>query len=408
MRLFVLYCAIALRNIRRHRRRSGLTIGAVAFGIFCLVVFQALKQGLHQKMIQSSLGLDLGVAQVHAAGFEPNMAALQPLPDPGRVAAVLAGLGRPWAPRLKTPALVLAGVRSSSVVLAGIDPVREPTITFIRDRLVTGMYPAAGSKKILIGAPLARTLNLAVGDRLDLLVQTSFGQTTTARLTIGGIYRTGLASFDRSHTYLPIEAVRRILETAPDAVSEIAIGGAPDGAERLAAGLAGRLPAGAYQVRSFRKLAPDLVQLMELNDATFALLVAIVFAIVAMGIANTMTTVVFERFRELGTLAAMGTTPAGIVGLIVTEAALLGLVAAATGTLAATGTCLYLARTGIDLAHFTSANQYFAAGTVLHAVLDPGDVVTANTITVGTALLAGLYPALRAARLDPVAALRAV
>ncbi len=408
MRLFVLYCTIALRNIRRHRRRSGLTIGAVAFGIFCLVVFQALKEGLHHKMMASSLGLDLGVVQVHDAGFEPNMAVLQPLAMPNRVTAALAKIDRPWAPRLKTPALVLAGVRSSSVILAGIDPAREQTVTFIRDRVTEGRYPASGDDTLLIGAPLARTLNLAVGDRLDLLVQTSFGQTTTARLTIGGIYRTGLAGFDRSHIYLPIEAVRRILETEADAVSEIAIGGAPDGAERLAAELADRLPVDTYQVRSFRELAPDLVQLMELNDATFALLVVIVFAIVAMGIANTMTTVVFERFRELGTLAALGTTPAGIVGLIVTEAALLGLVAAAIGTLAATGTCLYLARTGIDLAHFTSANQYFAAGTVLHAVLELDDVVAANTITVGTALLAGLYPALRAARLDPVTALRAI
>ena len=408
MRLFLLYCTIALRNIRRHRRRSALTIGAVAFGIFCLVLFQALKQGLHAKMIASSLGLDLGVAQVHAAGYEPNMAVLHPIPAPEKALAALTSLDRPWAPRLKTPALILAGIRSSSVVLSGIDPAREPTVTFIRSRLTAGAYPSNEAPNLLIGDTLARTLDRAVGDTLDLLVQTSFGQTTTVRFVIGGIYRTGLASFDRSHVYLPITAVRRILETDANAVSEIAVGGPAKGARRLAADLASRLPDSEYQVRSFHELAPDLVQLMELNNATFALLVGIVFAIVALGIANTMTTVVFERFRELGTLAALGTTPAGIVGLIVTEAALLGLVAAALGTLAATAAGLYLSHVGVDLARFTSANQYFAAGTVLRAVLAWEDVAAANLIAVGTALAAGLYPAIRAARLDPVAALRAI
>ena len=124
-----------------------------------------------------------------------------------------------------------------------------------------------------------------------------------------------------------------------------------------------------------------------------------------MGIANTMTTVIFERFREFGTLTALGATPGGIVSLVMTESLLLGLFAALAGSLTGFGACVYLARYGIDLTHFTSANQYFVVGSVLKAVLTPGDLILANTITLATAATAGLYPAWKASRLNPVKAL---
>ncbi len=136
------------------------------------------------------------------------------------------------------------------------------------------------------------------------------------------------------------------------------------------------------------------------------LLILIVFAIAALGIANTMTMITFERFRELGILAALGLRPGGIVLLIVLESLCLGLIAAALGSLLGIGVCSWLGRHGLDLTRFTSANQYFAAGHVIRAHLLPADLAAANLLTLATALLAGLYPAWKAARLDPVQAIR--
>lgn len=404
MNLLFLQLRIALRNILRNRRRTWLTVAAVTFSVFCLIVFQGLMTGLHDKMVASSLGMDLGAIQIHAAGYEANRTALPPIPAIGDVHRVLSEKGvTRIAQRLKTPTLLLAGPRSSAVILSGIDPEAEPEVTFIAGKLTRGSYdPGAG--RLLLSESLAESLAVGLDGTVTLMIQDAFGKPLARRFTVGGLYNTGLSSFDRGHIYMRLADVQELLH-APGKITEIAIQASPGQAHSLALGLAERLGSG-YQVRDWRALAPDLVQLMELNTATFRLLILIVFAIVAMGIANTMTTVVFERFREFGTLSAIGTTPAGIVTMVLLEALLLGLFAAVLGTGAALAACLFLAGHGIDLGHFTSANQYFVAGAVLHARIGGMEVMVANLITLLTALFAGMVPALRAARLDPVEALR--
>lgn len=402
--LLVAHLQIALRNILRHRRRSLLTVAAVAFGVFCLIVFQALMGGLNQKMLKSALGLDTGVIQLHASGFSRNQTRLLPLPAPDTIAPAFEAAGLPdFAGRLKAPALVLAGRHSSSVQLSGIEPAREATVTFIKQKIVQGQYQLA-AEQILISQSLAQDLGLSIGDSITLMVQSFFGQTRTGRFTINGLFATGLDSFDQSHVYLSLATAQALLE-AEGAITEVAAACAPAAAAGLARRLQRQLPAAGYQVQAWQELVPDLAQLMELNHATFRLLIFILFAIVAMGIANTMTTVIFERFREFGTLTALGVTPGGIVSLVMTESVLLGLFAALLGSLTGVAACLYLAHSGIDLAHFTSANQYFVAGSVLKAVLTLHDLLLANAITLATAIAAGLYPAWKAARLNPVKAL---
>ncbi|HEX7514876.1 MAG TPA: hypothetical protein VF393_04725, partial [archaeon] len=83
MKGFLLFTHIALRNVRRNARRSQFTIIAIAFCILCLIVFQALKAGLHRAMVRSTVQLDAGSLQVHAAGYEENLAALRQIPAPG-------------------------------------------------------------------------------------------------------------------------------------------------------------------------------------------------------------------------------------------------------------------------------------------------------------------------------------
>jgi len=396
---------IALRNVRRNLRRSLLTTFAIAFGLLCLIVFQALKVGLHREMAASTVSLDAASLQVHAAGYEANQTALRPLGDPQRVERALTAAGAgAFSRRLKAPALLLAGPRSSTVLLSGVDPAAEPRVTLIADRITAGAY-LDGKPGVVLGEALAESLGVSAGGEVTLMVQGVFGRPATGRFPVVGLYRTALASFDRSHVFMPLGAVQGLLQ-AEDVVTEIAVR-TPFGAEgKLAARLRSELPSDLYQVRTWQELAPDVVQLIELNDATMRLLILIVFAIVALGITNTMTMAVFERFRELGVLTAIGTRPSRIVALIVLESSFLGLFASLVGSLLGVAACAWLGRHGIDLTTLTSANKYFATSHVLKAHLLPGDLLSANAVTLVTALLAGIYPAWKAARLQPAEAIR--
>lgn len=406
MNLFPLTLRIALRNLRRNTRRSFYTIAAIAFGLLCLIVFQALKTGLHREMVASTLRLDAGSLEVHARGFQDNLTVLKPLKSPQRVEQVLraAGCSR-YARRLKAPALLLAGPRSSSVLLSGVSAA-EAQVTFIASRVTRGSYPAPGAG-VLIGAVLAKSLNLNVGDHLTLMAQTVFGRPAVRKFPVVGIYRTELESFDLTHVYLPLEELQGFLQ-AGQMVTEIAARLPLDAIAATATALRHELPAGRYQVSTWQQIAPDVVQLIDLNDATMNLLIVIVFAIVTLGIVNTMSMVVYERFREFGILAAIGTTPGRLVGMIVLESGCLGLFAALTGTLLGLGACAWLGTHGIDLTALTSHNQYFATSHVLKAHLLSSDLLIDNLITIATSLVGGLYPAWKGAHLDPAMAVRHV
>lgn len=400
-----LYSRVALRNVWRNARRSVLTVTAIAFGLVCLVVFQALKVGLHREMVRSTVHLDAGAVQVHAAGYEANLAALKPLPDPDRVERALSRAGaEAVAFRLKSPALLLAGPKSAAVMLEGVQPERESAITFIAERLTAGEYLRAG-KGALLGEVLAESLQIGVGDEVVLLVQDGTGRAAPRRRSVAGLYRTALRSFDRSHIYLPLDEAQAMLGVG-SAVTE-AVAAAPEGEGRaLARRVAEELPKEGYLVQPWQEVAPEVDQIIRLNDATMGLLILIVFAIVAMGIANTMMTVIFERFHELGVLATLGTGPAGIFSMILLESLFLGVVASVAGSALGVAACTYLGRHGIDLTALTSANEHFATSHVLRADLRSVDLALANAVTLLTALAAGLYPAWKAVRLEPVEAIR--
>ncbi len=394
---------LAFRNLARNPRRSFLTIAAIAFALICLLVFDALKNGLHQKMVATATETDLGSLQIHAGDYGANSISLSELKRPENVLAALASLGLDnYARRLKTNGLILAGRKSAAVVLHGVVAEEEGRVTLVHRRIVSGKPPKA-EREIMVGEGLARSFGVGLGDELALMTKGVAGATVTRRLEITAIFATGVAAFDQSHIFMNLPALQSLLE-AGDMLSEIAVALPQPGLATKARELRDRLGS-AYQVETWQEISPDLVQLISLNDTTMIILILIVFLIVAMGIANTMTTITFERFREFGTIAALGATPANLLALVIAEALALGLTASLIGSLIGGALCLYLGRHGIDLTAFTSANQYFSNNHILHAVVDWRQVVLTNCFTLLTTVLAGILPAWTAARQNPVEAL---
>ena len=403
MKGLAITATLAFRNLSRNRRRSILTIAAIAFALAALLVFDALKEGLHQTMVDTATATDIGALQVHSHEFRANLIKLSRLPTPEQVSQALGDMGiTTFARRLKTSGLLLAGPKSSAIVLHGVVSAEEARVTTVHQQLVAGRAPAA-EREVMVGAGLAQAFGLKVGDQITLMVQDLFGSPVRRQFTVSGLYQTGVAAFDQGHLFMSLSSLQSLLDAA-DMVSEIAIAlpmaslAAPAGELRQRLGV-------DYQVKTWQEIAPDVSQLIALNETTMAILVAIVFLIVALGIVNTMTTITFERFREFGTIAALGATPAGIMGLVTAEALALGLTASCVGSAIGITLCLYLASHGLDLTALTSANQYFSNNHILKAVLDWPQVLYTNAFTLLTAVLAGLYPAWSAARQDPAQAL---
>ncbi len=241
MEQLILFLRLAVRNVWRSPRRSLLTMAAIAFGLFCLIVFQGLKAGLHREMVASTVQLDAASLQVVAAGRGESLTRLQPLRDPQRVVTLLNG--RPEAAaslRLRAPGLLSAPAGSAAVVLTGVDPAAEARVTLVAGRLSAGRYlePRGG---VLLGAVLAESLGVTVGDEVTVLVQTLFGKPGSRRLPVRGIYRTALASFDRSHVFLDLPTAQALFDAA-EVATAVAVRVAPEHEAELAGWLRGQLP----------------------------------------------------------------------------------------------------------------------------------------------------------------------
>jgi ABC-type lipoprotein release transport system permease subunit len=222
-----------------------------------------------------------------------------------------------------------------------------------------------------------------------------------------GIVHTGDSGLDGSRAVAHITDTRRLLGL-DDSAHELAIRVAhPKAVNTVAQRLSQAADFGKLEVRSWQELRPDVVAMVQTNGVLTALLVSIIVAVSAIGVADTILMAVFERRRELGMLKAIGMRPASILWMVTAETLLLGFGASLAGLALGVGIDLYLARYGIAL---TSLSGFSMAGAaippVLHANLTLMGVLFPLGAMLGMALLAALWPAWVAARTSPVIAMR--
>ena len=407
------------RNLWRNPRRSVLTIGTIAVAFAALILLVGLVEGMARQMVASGTRLTLGHLQLHDARYLPDrglhdtigghdgtdLVALLALVDAG--SGVVAS-----APRVFGFGLLSTGSRSAGAQLMGLDPARESRVTGLQDALVEGRgLGGAPARAVLLGQELAAELGARVGDEVAVVTQAADGTMGNELLTVRGIVRTGLLGLDRALALLAIGDLQALLALEPSRVHEVAARlSDPDAAVMIAAALAGArgLPSDV-RVEPWQRLAPELTEYLALLRGSNWMTILIIGLFAAFGVLNTMLMAVFERTHELGVLASLGLRPRQLLGMVVTESAGLAVVGLGAGFgLGALGMA-YLSHHGIDLSRFTEGVT--VAGVLFDPVLR-GAWNWRGTARVALALalitvLAGLVPAVRAARLRPVEALAA-
>jgi len=178
----------------------------------------------------------------------------------------------------------------------------------------------------------------------------------------------------------------------------------------LAAALGATAPGATLEVLPWQRTLRELYEAIVLDDLGFFLMMAIIFVIVAIGIFNTVLMSVVERTRELGVMMAIGTSKRRLFAIVLAEAAVLAVVAAAVGVALGVGIHLYFLHHGLDISALFGDMQ--VAGIVIsgtmYSQLSAGDVVLWTAVVIAIVLVSALYPATRVTRLDPLEAMRHV
>jgi ABC-type lipoprotein release transport system permease subunit len=412
---------LAWRNLWRNRRRTFITMAAIAFGYAMLLFVACLMAGLRWQMIQNGTCLVMSQIQIHAPGYYPNRSLQKTLG--GRkgtdVSALLAAISADRrvtavAPRVYGYALLSAAHRSAGVELMGVLPDQEPKITTLNTQIAKGTYLTARLPKgVVIGDKLASTIGIEVGSEIVLLTQAADGSMGNDVYTVVGILHTGLDAVDRGLVLMTLSSLQDLLHLAPARIHEVGIklthiNAASKVAAALEVKLGKTLP---VRVMAWPELAPELANYVQFNHGVTVVLFFIFFLVAVIGVMNTMLMAVYERTREFGMLMAVGMRPAQVIRLILTEAAGLGVASLAVGAALGVPLLWYLQVHGLDLGGATGEVVSVAGVVVGHLWYGRQDFPAYSEAALGlaaTALVSALYPAWRAAQLRPTEAMRKV
>jgi ABC-type lipoprotein release transport system permease subunit len=395
---------LAYRNLGRNRTRSLLSALAVAVGMSLMLLMAAVLEGEMKGALQNSIRLQSGHIQVRPESYEEGQVSLKwedLIAEPNQLVEKISSLPQVT---VATPRLVASGIltlsdESKGVQIVGIEPESDANRPF-RDGVLAGEFLRADDREgILIGKVLADKLSLNVGDRVNLLVTTSGGDVDEQLFTIRGIYTTRTPAYDENTVFMPLAKAQTFTVTEKHASTIFVLLRDDEQAEPVAQAL----QSSNYQVLTWREQNALIVQFEDFGNAYMMILYLIVLGITATVVTNTLVMAVFERTREIGILAAIGMKGRGIMAQFLAEAALLATGGVIGGLIIGGALVAYFTIYGFYVGDFGISGLLFEER--IYAHLTPGNALNLTVLTYMITLVASLYPARLAARMEPVEAL---
>jgi putative ABC transport system permease protein len=408
---------LAVRNLTRYWRRTLLTAGLIIIGIVAVLLFVSVSGSFKGLIVGQITDAMIGHLQVHRRGYVASIDNL-PLNLNMKPAAaekadqLLKGMSDvvAWSPRLKLGAMFSNFTETTNIRLNGVIAEREAaTVPLLAERLVEGSAAngLVERGKILVPEILAKGMKLKVGDTIVLVATNLDGSVNGKTFAVQGVLGdvTGPGGRDG---YIHIGDARELLRLTEPEVSEIAIRlKDPKRLERVKteleqalSGIRNPQDQPALEVHTWEGLSPfaNIAHMIDLLDLFIRIMLV---GIVLIAVMNVMMMAVYERIREIGTVSAIGTPPRRILGLFLSEGLLLGLIGTLIGTALSLGIVFTL---NLWPVHIKFARQVFALAPAIAA----SDVLLIGAIVLAVAALASLQPAWKAARMDPITALRHV
>jgi ABC-type lipoprotein release transport system permease subunit len=401
---------IAYRDLGRNRRRSFFTLMAVAVGLALLIFINGLIAGVMHDAVENNIRLRTGHVQLRADSYEEEKLSLQwqdLLGNGDELAATARSLPQvaSAAPVLWAMGILNTPDDTENLRVYGID-VTSDFYAPVREGLVAGEFLSADDRSgILLGRRLAESMGLQPGSKVNLTVLDADGQPQDQIYTVRGLFSSGAVSYDEGSVFMPLAKAQAVTNTAGRASAVTILLHNEEDAPAVAAALA--IP--DVKALTWRELNQVFLQTMETGLRFYLILDFIVMLVVAVVIANTLLMAVFERVREMGILAALGMKGRQIMGMFLLEAATLGLIGIMVGVALGTAIVVYMSTHGIYMGEDVAGSvENIALGATMYTRLVPTTIANLSLATLIIILLASLYPAWFAARLEPVKALHTV
>jgi lipoprotein-releasing system permease protein len=406
---------VAFRYLRARRKEgfvsviAGFSFAGIMLGVATLIIVMSVMNGFRSELLGRILGVNGHLAVYGLAG--------QGIRDYRPLAQRIRGLeGVTYAiPVVEGQVMATARGVNLGALVHGIEPADLRSRPIFADNIRFGdLANFEGPDVAVIGERMAQKMGLSIGDSVTLISPkgqaTVFGSVPRVRsYKVAAIFKVGMSEYDATYVFVPMAAAQLFFAMPPDTASQIDIGLADADLTARVAPQVNKMIGNGLSVYDWRYANSSFFNAVQVERNVMFLILTLIILVAAFNIVSGLIMLVKDKGRDIAIMRTMGATRGSVLRIFLMAGASIGVVGTAAGVLLGLVFCANIEHirrfieslSGTDL---FSAEIYFLSK--LPAEVDPGEVVSVVLMALGLSLAATIYPAWRAARLDPVEALR--
>ncbi|MCZ6618088.1 MAG: FtsX-like permease family protein [Gammaproteobacteria bacterium] len=394
---------LSARNLSRHKRRNFMLLMAICVAVGGVTFMNSLIRGFQYDMQESAVANLTGHVKILAPGYldDPSIAKSFKLAadwQPDIAAEELEG----WAARIRIPAVIMSERETRGIQFVGVDPAQE-SISFLGDADYDGQsLRDASDNRVVIGRALAEQLETKVGRRLVIITQGADGLNREAGFRIAGVYDVEGTGLEKIFVFTGIKMLQQMVDAEVFTEVSIKLAGTP---REFSVKVALAEFFTGLVVLDWQELEPQAAAMFLFADAAIFIWFLIMMGALIFGLVNTLITAVMERVRELGMLRAVGMRPGAVIVQVVLESTFMMALGVTIGIGMGVG-LIFWAGDGIDLSEWAQGMEMAGMRSVLVPRLMIADLILVAGLSMVFGVLASLYPAWRAVKINPLEALR--
>ncbi|PKP29468.1 MAG: hypothetical protein CVU00_15495, partial [Bacteroidetes bacterium HGW-Bacteroidetes-17] len=382
--------------------------------LFGGVASYAFAVGLMLQRVEAAISNEISNIQIHNPDYLVNEEVKFTIEDQENIVSRIKELDgvKAVSSRIKVLAMASTAETGTGIMLNGIDAETEKQVTKLSEQLIEGEYISDQSRiPIVIGQKLALKLNARLKSKIVITTSNTEGVLTYGAFRVVGIYHTDNDMFDEMNVFVRKSELADLLGISNSEVNEIAISlydydqSIPI-ANILKDKFKDEIQQNQLVIRPWTEITPSLNAMIKMMDYFSYIFIIIILIALAFGIVNTMLMVVMERLKELGMLKAIGMNNKRLFSMIMLETIFLSIVGGVFGLLFSYLTILYFGHYGLNLDSIKEGYNAIGFSSVVYPTAAFSFYIGTTGLVIVTAILASIYPARKALKLNPAEAIQ--